>query len=216
MQQVGFAADGAYLKTTHLSHSPTIVMAHRDGQLLGFQTYNLYRLQTPFFRTKIPFVFGGLAFQNNQLAGRGLSYRMSRFYMQQTLGRLFFLRRYAFAICTPTPRLIQIMAVQHQLIHFGNGLLTPTIVQFAQQFMRDVRRINDPIDNRLVIHGKTTATDITAVWPTLFRASNECYNQLALDAGLIEQQGTIFSLTGKYLLLLGRPSARQLLQSLKK
>lgn len=143
---------------------------HRDGQLLGFQTYTLYRIQTPFFSSKIPFVFGGLAFQHNQLAGR-----------------LFFLRRYAFTICTPTRRLIQIMAAQYQLIYFGDGLLTPPIVPFAQQFRRDVRPINHPIDNQLVIHGKTAATDSTIMWATLFKASNERYNQLALDASSIRQ-----------------------------
>ncbi|WP_041258077.1 hypothetical protein [Fibrella aestuarina] len=216
MQQTGFAVDEAYLKNIHLSHSPTIVMAHRDGQLLGFQTYNLYRMQTPFFTGRIPFVFGGLAFQDNQLAGRGLSYRMSRFYMRQTLGRLFFLRRYAFAVCTPTPRLIQIMAVQHQLIHFRNGLLTPAIVQFAQQFMRDVRRVNDPIDNQLVVQGKAMEADITATWPSLFRASDDDYNKLAFEAGTIRQANNQFFLTGNYLLLLGRPSTRRLVQSLRR
>ncbi|MEZ0610299.1 hypothetical protein ACAW74_17420 [Fibrella sp. WM1] len=216
MQQAGFAVDGAYLQNVHLAHSPTIVMAHRDGQLLGFQTYNLYRIQTPFFKGKIPFVFGGLAFQDNQLAGRGLSYRMSRFYMQQTLGRLFFLRRYAFAICTPTPRLIQIMSVQHQLIHFRNGLLTPAIVQFAQQFMRDVRRVNDPIDDQLVVHGKPVEADITATWATSFRASKDDYNKMAFDAGIIRQKGDQFLLTGNYLLLLGRTSALHMVQSFRK
>lgn len=212
--RAGFQFERGYFEKVHFVHRPTMVMAHREGQLVGLQSYNLYRLQTPFFRRKVPFIYGGLAFQDDALAGRGLSYQLSRFYMQQTLGRFFFLRRYAFAIRTPTPRLMQILAVQHQLVHFKNGLLTNDVVQFAHQFARTMRRFNDTIDEQLVVQDKPTCLDITNQWPHLFRASDNYYNQLALEAGLITTQGDHYFLTGKYLFLLGHSSTRQLLRSL--
>lgn len=212
--RAGFQFERGYIEKAHFVHRPTIVMAHRDGRLLGLQSYNTYQLQTPFFRRKVPFIYGGLAFQDHTLAGRGLSYRLSRFYMRQTLGRFFFLRRYAFAIRTPTPRLMQILSVQHRLVHFKNGLLTPDVVQFAQQFARNVRRMADPISDQLIVQDRPSNLDISAQWATLFRASEDYYNQLAFDADLIAERDNYYFLTGKYLLLLGHSSIRQLLHSL--
>lgn len=213
-RRTGFPLADNYLESAHFVHNPTVVMAHRNRQLLGFQSYNIYRLRTPFFRGRVPFIYGGLAFQDCALAGRGLGYRLSRYYMRQTLGQFFFLRRYAFAIRTPTPRLMQILAVQHQLIHFKNGLLTPEILQFALQFVRNVRRFDYPIDDRLVVQGDPAHADISDQWARLFKASDDTYNQLAYEAGLVRVEGDRYYLTGNYLLLLGRSSLRQLLHSL--
>jgi hypothetical protein len=213
-ERAGFAFERNYFERAHFVHKPTLVMAYLDEQLLGFQSYNLYMLETPFFKGVVPFIYGGLAFQDDKLAGRGLSYRLSLFYVRQTLGRFFFLRRYAFAVRTPTPRLMQILSVQHQLVHFKNGLLTPEVVQFAQRFAQSVRRINDPIDNRLIVQAKPTQLDITDQWPTLFRSTDESFNQLAIEADLIRVTDGRYYLTGKYVLVLGYSSLRQLLLSL--
>jgi hypothetical protein len=213
-ERAGFRHGRGTFEKTHFVHRPTLVMAYANGQLLGVQSYNTYLLQTPFFRGKVPFIYGGLAFQDNTLAGRGLSYRLSRYYMQQTLGQFFFLKKYAFAIRTPTPRLMQILSVQHQLVHFKNNLLTPDVARFAQDFLTNVRRVSDRLDARLVVRGEPTPTNITAQWPTLFRATNNYYNQLAEEADLIQLEAERQVLTGNYLLLFGYSSLRQLLRSI--
>lgn len=213
-RRTGFPLANNYIESAHFVHKPTVVMAHRNSQLLGFQSYNTYKLKTPFFRGEVPFIYGGLAFQDYALAGRGLGYRLSRYYMQHTLGRLFFLRRYAFAIRTPTPRLMQILGVQHRLVHFKNDLLTPDIVQFALQFARNVRHITDPIDDRLVVQTPPTKADITDQWERLFQASDNVYNQLAYEADLVHIDADRYYLTGRFLLLLGYSSWQRLLQSL--
>jgi len=133
--------------------------------------------------------------------------------MQHTIGRFFFLRKYAFAIRTPTPRLIQILAVQHQLVHYKNDLLTPDVLQFAQQFVRTVRRFQDPVDNQLVVHCSPICADISSQWPTLFKATDEYYNELVYEAGLVRVEGEKRFITGKCLLVLGHSSIRQLLRS---
>jgi hypothetical protein len=212
-ERAGFRHERGYFEKVHFIHRPTLVMAYAEGRLLGFQSYNTYLIRTPFFRGNVPFIYGGLAFQDHALAGRGLSYRLSRFYMQQTLGRFFFLKKYAFAIRTPTPRLMQILGVQHRLVHFKNGQLTPDVVRFAQKFLTDVRRANDRYDERLVVSAEPTCTDITAQWPTLFRATDVYYNELARDADLIRADGERYWLTGKYILLMGYSSTKRLIQS---
>ncbi|MBO0936252.1 hypothetical protein J2I47_06805 [Fibrella sp. HMF5335] len=214
-RRTGFPLADNYIESAHFVHKPTVVMAYRNRQLLGFQSYNTYKLHTPFFRGTVPFIYGGLAFQDYALAGRGLGYRLSRYYMRHTLGRLFFLRRYAFAIRTPTPRLMQILAVQHELVHFKNGRLTPDVLQFALQFVRNVRRFDYSIDDRLVVRGEPVHADITDQWARLFQASDEAYNQLAYEADLVRVEGEKRYLTGNYLLLLGHSSVRQLIQSLR-
>ncbi|ARK12044.1 hypothetical protein [Fibrivirga algicola] len=212
-RQTGFPLESGYLERAHFEHNPTLVLAHQGQQLVGFQSYNTYRIKTPFFRKSVPFIYGGLAFQDNSVAGRGLGYRLSRFYMQHTIGRFFFLRKYAFAIRTPTPRLIQILAVQHQLVHYKNDLLTPDVLQFAQQFVRTVRRFQEPVDNQLVVHCNPIRADISSQWPTLFKATDEYYNELVYEAGLVRVEGEKRFITGKYLLVLGHSSIRQLLRS---
>ncbi|MEZ0538745.1 hypothetical protein [Fibrella arboris] len=212
-QRTGFPLEKAYLKTAHFAHNPTVVMAHQDKRLVGFQAYNMYRLKTPFFRHPVPFIYGGLAFQDATVAGRGVGYRISRYYMQQTLGKWFFLKQYAFAIRTPTPRLIQIMSVQHKLVHFKNNRITPEIYQFAQQFVKNVRRFQDPVDERLIVHSKPIRADITEQWDTLFEATDDYYNELVYQAGLIHRDGSKRFITGNYLLLLGYSSLRQLVRS---
>ena len=214
-RRTGFPLANNYIETAHFVHNPTVVMAHSGEQLLGFQSYNTYRLQTPFFRRMVPFIYGGLAFQDYALAGRGLGYRLSRYYMQHTLGRLFFLRQYAFAIRTPTPRLMQILAVQHQLVHVKNGLLTPDVLRFALHFVRNVRRFDYPIDDRLVVQGEPVHADISEQWPRLFEASEEPYNQLAYEADLVRLEDGHHYLTGKYLVLLGHSSWRRLWHSIR-
>ncbi|MBO0929779.1 hypothetical protein [Fibrella aquatilis] len=213
-RRTGFPLANNYIESAHFVYNPTVVMAHSGDQLLGFQSYNTYRLRTPFFRGEVPFIYGGLAFQDYALAGRGLGYRLSRYYMRQTLGRLFFLRPYAFAIRTPTPRLMQILAVQHQLVHFKNGLLTPDVLQFALHFVRNVRRFEYPIDDRLVVRGEPVHADISEQWSRLFGASEAAYNQLAYEADLVRVEGGSHFLTGNYLLLLGHSSWRKLWGSL--
>ncbi len=208
-RRTGFPLADNYIESAHFVHNPTVVMAHKNQQLLGFQSYNIYQLRTPFFRGRVPFIYGGLAFQDYALAGRGLAYRLSRYYMRQTLGRFFFLRRYAFAIRTPTPRLMQILGVQHRLVHFKNDLLTPDIVQFALHFVRNVRHITDPIDDRLVVQKAPTKADITDQWERLFKASDEQFNQLAYAADLVHVEDDRYYLTGRFLLLLGHSSWRQ-------
>lgn len=213
-RRTGFPLDHGYLEKSHFEHKPTVVMAHQGEMLVGFQSYNTYRLKTPFFRKPVPFIYGGLAFQDNAVAGRGLGYRISRYYMQHTLGKFFFLKNYAFALRTPTPRLIQILSIQHKLIHFKNGMITPDVYQFAQQFVRHVRRFKDPLDERLVVHTRPICADITAQWPTLFMATDEYYNQLVYEADLIRVDGDKRFITGNYLILLGHSSFRQLIRSL--
>lgn len=211
--RTGFLLEAGYLEKAHFEHNPTVVMAHWGEQLVGFQSYNTYRIKTPFFRRRVPFIYGGLAFQDNAVAGRGLGYRISRYYMQRTLGRLFFLKQYAFAIRTPTPRLMQILGVQHQLVHYKNGLLTPDVLQFALQFVRTVRRFSDPVNDRLVVLGKPLHVDITAQWPRLFRAADDAYNQLAYETGLILAESDRQFITGSYLILLGYSSWQRLIRS---
>lgn len=212
--RTGFPFERGYLEKAHFEHNPTVVMAHQGDQLVGFQSYNTYRIKTPFFAKRVPFIYGGLAFQDGAVAGRGLGYRISRYYMRQTMGRFFFLRQYAFAIRTPTPRLMQILSVQHQLVHFKNGRLTPDVLQFAQQFVRTVRRFSDPIDDRLIVHGKPIQVDISRQWAHLFRASDMSFNRLAIEADLIRVDGDRHFITGNYLVLLGHSSWRQFLRSL--
>ncbi|MBO0947429.1 hypothetical protein [Fibrella forsythiae] len=212
--RTGFPLERGYLEKAHFEHRPTLVMAHLGTELVGFQSYNTYRIKTPFFRNRVPFIYGGLAFQDDAVAGRGIGYRISRYYMQHTLGKFFFLKKYAFAIRTPTPRLIQILAVQHKLVHFKNGMVTPEVYQFAQQFVRHVRRFQDPIDDRLIVRTRPLCADITDQWSTLFRASDDYYNQLVYEAGLIKADGESRIITGNYLLLLGHSSVRQLIRSL--
>ncbi|MEZ0484089.1 hypothetical protein [Fibrella aquatica] len=213
-RRTGFPLESGYLERAHFEHNPTLVMAYRNSRLVGFQSYNMYRLKTPFFQRQVPFIYGGLAFQDNSVAGRGVGYRLSRYYMQHTLGRFFFLKKYAFAIRTPTPRLMQILSVQHRLVHFKNGRLTPDVLQFAQQFVRHIRRFQNPLDHQLVVHTKPLCANISDQWPTLFRASDDYYNQLAYEAGLVKAVGEKRFLTGNYLVLLGHSSIRQLLRSL--
>jgi hypothetical protein len=214
--RTGFPFAPGYLEMAHLIHNPTMVLAHQDGQLIGVQSYSFYRTQTPFRHRKMALLYGGIAFQDTAAAGRGIAHRMSVRYMQHALGIFWPLRSYAFLLRTPNPKLIQFMSLQHRLYLPTQKELTPILTRFVRDFVQNVRSIQYPIDDRLVVlppDGERVNTDITDQWPLLYRASEESFNQLAYDLNLIAQTDGRHYLQGNYLLVLGRSSRIQLLKA---
>lgn len=208
--------DDGYLEEAHFSHNPTVLMARTAmGQLIGFQSFNKYRLKTPFSRRPISFLYGGLAFQHTTQAQRRVGFKLTMRYLRHALGPLWFMRQYAFMTRTATPRVMQILSLQHQLFTHQGGTLTPNIVAFALNVARTVRRIPDryTIDKRLVLSSPPESTheaDITDQWQTLYQAKNEYFNQLAFDCNLIVQRNGRYYLTQSYLLLIGYHSPKRL------
>ncbi|GAB3953493.1 hypothetical protein GCM10028805_37320 [Spirosoma harenae] len=214
--RTGFPFRPGYLESAHLVHNPTMVLAHLDGALVGVQSYSLYTMQTPFRRRKIPFLYGGIGFQDMVAAGQGIAHHMSARYMRFALGPFWLIRSYAFLFRTPNPKLIQLMGLQHRLYLPNNNRLTQPLVRFAQDFVRNQRSIQYPIDDRLVVlppDEERSQTDITEQWPLLYRSSKVPYNQLAFDLNLIGETNGRQYLMGNYLLVLGQSSRIQLLKA---
>lgn len=214
--QTGFRFQPGYLESAHLVHNPTMVMAHQAGRLVGIQSYSFYHQQTPFRRQNIPFLYGGIAFQDSTAAGRGIAHQMSVRYMRHVLGPFWPLRSYAFLMRTPNPKLMQLMGAQHQLYLPTNGTLTPALIDFVRDFVRQKRSIQYPIDDCLVVRppdAERIQTDITAQWPLLYRSSQDAYNQLAFYLQLIGKTDDQYQLLGNYLLVLGRSSRSLLMRS---
>ncbi|MBD2705058.1 hypothetical protein IC229_30815 [Spirosoma sp. BT702] len=214
--RTGFPFPPGYLESAHLVHNPTMVLAHLDGVLVGIQSYSLYKIKTPFRRRNIPFLYGGIGFQDMTAAGQGIAHHMSARYMRFALGPFWMIRSYVFLFRTPNPKLIQLMGLQHRLYLPNNNRLTQPLVQFAQDFVRKERSIQYPIDDRLVVlppDEERTQTDITEQWPLLYRSSKTSYNQLAFDLNLIGQANGRRYLMGNYLLVLGQSSRIQLLKA---
>ena len=214
--RTGFPFKPGYLESAHLVHNPMMVLAYQNGQLMGVQSYSLYRLQTPFQHKKMAFLYGGIAFQDPSAAGRGIAHRMSVSYMKHALGIFWPLRSYAFLLRTPNPKLMQFMGLQHQLYLPTDETLTPGLTQFVRDFVQNARSISYPIDDRLVVlppDEERTQIDITDQWSLLYRASEESFNQLAFDLNLIAQTGGRHYLMGNFLLVLGRSSRIQLVKA---
>jgi len=53
-RQTGFPLENGYLERAHFEHNPTLVLAHQGQQLVGFQSYNAYRLKPPFSANLYP------------------------------------------------------------------------------------------------------------------------------------------------------------------
>lgn len=215
--RTGFYFEPGYLEAAHLIHNPTMVLAHQQGRLIGIQSYSFYKLHTPFWRRKIPVLYGGIAFQDQSGVGAGIAHRMSTSYMRYALGLFWPLRSYAFLLRTPNPKLMQIMSLQHRLYLPTSTELTPELVQFARDFARNVRSIWHTIDERLVVStpdNERVPTDITEQWPMFYRASQQSFNQLVYELDLVRQEAGRQYLTDNYLLVLGRSSRVKVLKAL--
>ncbi|WP_460969158.1 hypothetical protein [Spirosoma migulaei] len=217
--RTGFSVEPGYLESAHLTHNPTMVLAHQNGRLVGLQSYSLYRCKTPFRRRAMPVLYGGLAFQDTTAVGRGIAHQLSVSYMRHAFGPFWPLRSYAFMLRTPNPKLMQIMGLQHKLYLPTSNELTQTLIRFAREFAQKERGIRYTIDDRLVVltpDEERTPTEITNQWPMFYRASQESFNQLAFDLKLIVQEDGRQYLTDNYLLVLGRSSRSQLLKAVWK
>lgn len=215
--RTGFPFRPGYLESAHLVHNPTMVLAHLDNALVGIQSYSLYEVKTPFRRRKMPFLYGGIGFQDMGAAGRGIAHTMSARYMRFALGPFWLIRPYAFLFRTPNPKLIQLMGLQHRLYLPTDKSLTQTLIRFAREFVQKERSVQYPIDDRLVVlppDEERAQTDITEQWPLLYRASKEPFNQLAVDLNLIAQADGRQYLMGNYLLVLGQSSRSQLMKAI--
>lgn len=217
--RTGFFFEPGYLESAHLARNPTMILAHQNGRLVGVQSYSFYQTETPFRRRKMPFLYGGISFQDSTVVGRGIAHRMSVSYMRHTLGPFWMLRSYAFLFRTPNPKLMQIMGLQHKLYLPNSHRLTQTLIRFAREFAQRERAIRYMIDDQLVVHtpdDERTPTEITEQWPLFYRASQESFNRLAFDLNLIVQEEGRLYLTDNYLLVLGRSSRVELLKAIWK
>ena len=214
--QAGIVSPPGMIESVHLAHNPTVLLAHHQGRLVGFQTLSAYQVQTPFRRKKMTLIYGGLALQDMGAAGRGIAYRMATRYMRDILGPFWVFRDYAVLFGTFNPRLIQLLGMQHQLYLPTDQALTPPVIQFVKDFVRQKRANPHPINDQLVITSTNpilTRSEITPQWPRLYRASEERYNQLAYQLKLIEQTDGRHYLVGSALLVLARSSRSRLVKS---
>lgn len=214
--QAGILAQPGVLESVHLVHNPTVILAHQQDRLVGFQTFSFYHLQTPFRRQKLGLIYGGLAFQDVQAAGRGIAYQMARRYMRDKLGPFWAWRDYAVLVATINPRLIQLLGMQHRLYLPTDDTLPSSVIQFIREFARQQRSNPHPISDQLVISPISPIhlrSEITHQWPQLYRASEERYNQLAYELKLIEQTNGCHYLVGNSLLVLARSSRSRLIKS---
>lgn len=212
----GILVPPGMIETVHLVHNPTVLLAHQQGRLVGFQTYSCYQVQTPFRARKLTLIYGGLALQDIQAAGQGIAYRMARRYMRDILGPFWPLRNYAILVGTFNPRLIQLLGMQHRLYLPTDPGLTPSVIEFVKEFVRQKRANSHPINDQLVMTPVTPTkfrNEITHQWPRLYRASEDRYNQLAYHLKLIEQTDGRHYLVGKALLVLARSSRSRLVKS---
>lgn len=214
--QAGILSAPGMIEAVHLVHNPTVLLAHQQGRLVGFQTHSCYQAQTPWRAKTMPLIYGGLALQHPEAAGQGIAYRLASRYMRELLGPFWPLRHYAVLIGTFNPRLIQLFSMQHQLYLPTEKIIPPAVVAFVKDFVRHHRSNPHPISAQLVMSPTSplvTKSEITLQWPRLYRASEERYNQLAYQLKLIEQSEGRQYLVGNALLLLARSSRRRLVQS---
>lgn len=214
--QAGIVSPPGMIESVHLVHNPTVLLAHQQGRLVGFQTHSCYQVQTPFRRKKMVLIYGGLALQDMGAAGQGIAYRMASHYMRELLGPFWALRDYAVLIGTFNPRLIQLFGRQHQVYLPTDQPIPPVVVDFVKDFIRQKRSISHPISDELVVSpviAPLTKSEITPQWSRLYRASEERYNQLAYRLRLIEQTDGRYYLVGNMLLVLARSSRSQLIKA---
>ena len=214
--QAGILAPPGMIESVHLVHNPTVLLAHHQGRLVGFQTHSYYQVQTPFRARKMPLIYGGLAIQDVQAAGQGIAYRMVSRYMRELLGPFWPLRDYAVLVGTFNPRLIQLLGLQHQLYLPTDESLSPSIIAFVKEFVRQQRSNPHPISDQLTMSPLTPTqfkNEITPQWPQLYQASADRYNQLAYQLQLIEHTDGRHYLGGNALLVLARSSRSRLVKS---
>ena len=75
--QAGIVSAPGMIEAVHLVHNPTVLLAHQQGRLVGFQTHYHYQVHTPFRAKKMLLVYGGLALQAMRAAGQGIAYHMT-------------------------------------------------------------------------------------------------------------------------------------------
>lgn len=170
---------------TNIRQGAYILIAQQAGECIGFSLSSCERRATPFYSTKIPFIYQRQMYVDRNLLGKKVGVHLQIRVLRKHLGPFWLFRRFGLMSITHNPLIVKNFALYSRYYPNINEPSVPQdISHFAQELAKQVG--GETIDDKLRVYGTyksiLNGEDYTWWWREYLASGNTDVDNFVLDS----------------------------------